>query len=337
MNQNYEDLYETELKNVNGSKSLIYTINLDKEIVGNLNLSSKENFGIGEPGQFTFTPEIDIGSMIRSILYASKEVNEIIAGGRDEIYKEFHPNVRIPIIKCSYLLGKDTVSVIYDVLMYNGGKTDQNTFEFDYYFSGPGQNVDVMEFEIRYPSMINWMSGSVTGTNLNTNNDSEIPKQFPQYNAENNTHPDITRTEIYGKLKDPKPINALSGDPAFTSVVNSVEGTGHAKYQAHAVPAARLAFETISLLSGAINPQLNFTIRGYYQILERVVMYPEIHDSTASNSIGLDNGAWTKVNIFNADGSPFFYTGFYRILSVENIFSGGKFTQNLTVMMMDRE
>lgn len=335
LNQNYQDLYETELKNVNGSKQLSYRINLDEEIIGNLYLSTKETYGENEPCQITFTNSIDIASMIRTILYASKEVNEMIAGSRDGLSKEFHPNVRLPVTKASYLLLPDRVEVVFDVQLYKGGKVEGNTFEFDYFFSGPGKNVDVLEFEIRYPSMLNWMSSSKAGTNIHFNNDSNIPKREAASYSQNCTHEDITREICYAKPKDPKSIDATSNDPALTSVVNQIETKGFIKYQAVAVPAARLAFETIGLACAAINPQLSFTIRGHYQLLERVILYPD-RDSTSLDPIGISNGAWAKVNIFNADGSAFFYTGHYRILAVENVFSGGKFIQHLTVIMMDR-
>jgi hypothetical protein len=334
LNQNYEDLYTTELINSNGSKPLTYRIILDPDIAGNVYLSTKDSYGSGELCQLTFTNEEDIGSMIKSILHSSKEVNEMIAGSKDGISKQFHPNVRMPVIQCSYLLLPGKVEVTYNVQLYKGGREEQNTFEFDYYFSGPGKNVDVLEFEIRFPSMLNWMSSTIAGTNLHFNNDSNIPSTEPDSYSKNTIHEDTTREICYAKPHNPVNIPALKNDVALTAVVNSQESKGYAKYQAAAVPAARLAFETVGLACGAINNQLIFSIRGHYQLLERVILYPDPSEITP---IGINNGAWIKVNIFNSDGTAFFYTGFYTIFNVENVFHGGKFTQNITVMMNDRD
>lgn len=329
LNQNYEDVYSTELKNTAGARSIKYQIKLDSKICGCLNLITKDSFVKDELCQLTFEPNVDIGTMIRQILSSSTEVNQMVASSQPGIAKQFHPGVKMPIIKTMYYLQDDVLNVIYDVKLYEGGG---DTFEFDYYFSEPGKNVDVLEFETKFPNMIAWMSSSISGTELNRNAASQIPSEHPQQHASNNVHPDITRKELYNKPKEQKPIPAAKGDIAWPPATNRPEGTGFIKLEANAVPAARLAFESYGQICSALDIQMTFTIRGHLMILEKVVTQPD----GDSQGFGVTEGLWIKVNIYNKDGSPFFYTGYYRLITVDNIFSGGKFTQMLTVMMMDR-
>ena len=54
---------------------------------------------------------------------------------------------------------------------------------------------------------------------------------------------------------------------------------------------------------------------------------------------------WVKLNIFSRDEeiegpdnrARYFYDGAYSIISAEHVFNDGKFTQELTLMMMDFE
>src|ERR1035437_1808631 len=236
LNQNYEDVYKTERSNP-GAKPLTYKINLlDPEIAGNLHLSTKETYGDSEPCQFSFSNTTSIETMINQILFASKEMNEIIGGSRDTIFKEFHPNVKYPIIKVSYLLEPTKGTMVYDVHLYKGGRVEENVFEFFYYFSGPGKNVDVMNFDVRFPMMLNWMNSSKFSANKNTNNDSRIPSTDPQNYAKNITHEDTTRETIYEAASKQVDAPLQPGDLAHLPAANSTEFTGMAKYQAHAVP-----------------------------------------------------------------------------------------------------
>lgn len=254
----------------------------------------------------------------------------MVAASQPGISKQFHPGVKIPVFQTLYYLQDSVLNVIYNIKLYEGGG---DTFEFDYYFSGPGKNVDVLEFETKFPNMIAWMSSSISGTELNRNAASQIPAEHPQQHASNNVHPDITRKELYNKPIEQKPIPALKGDIAWLPANNRPEGSGFIKLEANAVPAARLAFESYGQICSALDIQLTFTIRGHLDILDQVITQPD----QASEGFGVSKGIWIKVNIFNKDGSPFFYTGYYRLITVDNIFSGGKFTQMLTVMMVDRE
>lgn len=329
LNKNYRDVYSTELKNTYGAKEVKYKITLDSKINGNLNLVTKDgSYHKSELQHLTFEPNLDISTMIRSILSSSRDVNEMISESRAGISKQFHPGVKLPVYQTFYYLKDDTLNIDYNIRLYEGRG---ETFEFDYYFSG--KNVDVLEFEIRFPNMIAWMSSSISGTELNRNSASQLPSENPEFYCKNVVHQDITRDNIYSAPVEQKQIPALKGDIAYGPAVNRAEGAGHVKLEFQAVPSARLAFESIGQACSALDTQLTFTIRGHYDLLNKVITQPD----GSSIGFGVDKGVWIKVNIFNKDGSPFFYTGYYRLITIDNIFSDGKFTQLITVMMMDRD
>ena len=303
-----------------------------------MNLATKDSFIKGEKSQFTFTPDEDIGTMIRNILFSSKDVNELIGKSKAGLTQPFHPNVMLPVIQGHYYLKDDSVDIIYDIVLYKGGHATYGgipprplVFEFNYYFSGAGMNVDVLDFETRFPKMIAWMSASKSGTDLSRNANSQIPAEDAKFFRHSVVHEDTTRTTLNDSPQDPKPIDTPKNGVAYAPSVNRAESTGYVKHEAAAVPAARLAFETYALAYSALDLQMSFTIRGHLNILDNVISHPD----GSAQGFGVVGGVWLKVNIFNSDGSPFFYTGYYRLISVENIFANGKFTQLLTVLMVD--
>ena len=328
LNKNYSDVYANELLNANGAKSLKYKIELDPKICGNLNLVTKDSLAKGEKCQLTFVPNIDIGTMIRQIIMSSKDVCDMIASSRDGIGKEGHPGVKLPVLQTFYHVDKGVVNVIYRVNLYEGGMDD--LFEFDYYFSG--KNVDVLDFEVKFNQMELWMSASLSSTEYNRDAAARMAEKDPPYWSANIVPKDQTCQRLYNVPVDRKAIKAIQGDVAMLPGVNRSEGTGLAKHEADAVPSARLAFETLSKSVGATNNQVTFTIRGHLDILNRVVYAP---DGSGPPPSGVGKSTWIKVNIFDKDGNPFFYTGKYQLLTVENLFQGGKFIQNLTVTMVD--
>lgn len=329
LNQNYQDVYANELLNANGAKSIKYKIELDPKICGCINLVTKDSLAPGEKCQLTFTPTVDIATMIRQILFSSKDVCDMIAASKDGIGKAGHPGVKLPVTQTFYHLDKGVVNVIYKISLYEGGAED--TFEFDYYFSG--KNVDILEFEVKFNQMDLWMSSSLLSTEYNRDAAARMASMDPIFYAKNIVPKDQTCTVLYNVPVDRKAIKAIQGDVAILPIVNRNEGTGLAKHDADTVPSARLAFETVGVASGATNLQVTFTIRGHLGILDRVVYSP---DGSGDAPSGVTKTTWFKVNIFDKDGNPFFYTGKYQLLSVENLFQGGKFLQNLTMTMVDQ-
>jgi hypothetical protein len=63
-------------------------------------------------------------------------------------------------------------------------------------------------------------------------------------------------------------------------------------------------------------------------------MYPD----GGKKAFGTTRGIWVKINVFQVVDDvkePFYYTGWYQLMAVENVFSNGKFTQNLALLMKE--
>ena len=330
LNKNYKDVYANELLNVNGSKDIKYSIQLDPKINGTLNLVTKDSLAPGEKCQLTFMPSLDIGTMVRQILMSSKDVNDMIGESNPGLSQEGHPGVKLPILQTFYHVDKAVVNIIFKIVLYEGeGSNVSDLYEFDYYFSG--KNVDILEFEVKFNQMNLWMQSSEHGLEKNRNADGKNAALDPANFAQNNLPENVTCTKLYNIKQEQKPIDALSNDHAFLSVSNRSESTGFAKHEVTAVPSARLAFETWGKAVGATNNQVTFTIRGHLGILDKIVYSP---DGSGPPPSGVFKSTWVKVNIFDQDFNQFFYTGKYQLLSVQNMFQGGKFLQHLTVIMV---
>lgn len=327
LNKVYNDVYATEIENCAGARTIKYKVTLDDKIKGDITLVTKaDSYAKDEKIHLTFTPNMSISSMIWSILTSSKDVNEMIASSMDHIETAGHPGVRWPIIKTQYQLNSSSVDVKYDIVLYEGGG---DTFEFDYFFSEPGKNVDVLDFDVKFPNMQLWLTSTLVGTEINRNANSDVPESHPDIYSKNIVHEDTTREKLFISPQDKKCINALPGDVAYIPAVNRSDNTGFVRHAADAVPAAKLAFTTLAQASSAISTQVSFTIRGHLDLLKTGVSHP----NDAVTGFGIDAGLWTKVNIFNQDGTPFFFTGKYRVQTIDNIFQDGKFLQILTCMI----
>lgn len=332
LNDNYDNIYSTELENSTGARKITYKINLDPDITGKI-------YAITKDGTYNDSAErlivLDQGKqiidMIRQILHSSKEVNEMISASKDGLKQQFHPNVKFPVFSARYELKENEAVITYDIMLYKGGSGGD--FEFDFYFAQPGKNVDILDFEIVFPNMLAWVSGSMHSVPLYTNTDSTVAASQPGSYSANTVHEDTTRTKLKNIPQQKKSIPAASGDVAHLPSTTRTEQSGYVSVQHQVVPAMRLAFETLTEACSAREPQQTFTIRGHFDLLANCVPYP---DGTVLG-FGMIDGIWIKVNIYNPDGkTPFYYTGFYRLLHIDNVFSGGKFTQLLTTIMIPR-
>jgi hypothetical protein len=331
LNDNYEKKYSTDFSNPNGAKKITYKINIDPQIHGSLDLVTKDSYAQNDEVKLSFTPSQDILSMIRKIVSSSKELNQRVADSSPTLETPFNPGSFLPVYDTKYYLTNDQLQVVFDVGVYQGG--DSNKFTFEYYFADPGKNVDVLGFDVKFTHTLNWLNISDYGNDHNTNRSSDVPRQNPGFYSQNVVHPDTTRTELRNLPQDKLPIPAQSGDVAKLPLTTRNDAQGYQLHPYDAVKTAKLAFDTYAKACSALDNQVTFTVRGHLTILERLIKQP---DDTGPTSF-TTNGIWVKVNIYNSDYSQFYYTGWYQVLTIDNFFSGGKFTQLLTVMMMSGE
>jgi hypothetical protein len=141
------------------------------------------------------------------------------------------------------------------------------------------------------------------------------------------------KTQGNAVIKDQKTISHLKkNDIALLPSTSKVDSTGFIKHSYDSVPATKKMFAAVSEMNCAYDPALTFTIRGNLDLLLAGVIYPTGLEEKR-DPVSVTSPKWIKVNIKDQDGEPFFYTGKYQLISIENYFSGGKFTQNLSVIM----
>lgn len=328
---NYDTTYELDLKNEIGARRIVYKINPAADIVGDLSLINREAYDDSKNAKINLKATDPISSMIMQILQSSKEINDRVANSRDALRTQFQEGVEIPVINTRYLLKADVAEIIFDVFMYRGGGF---VYEFDYYFAGAGKNVDIINFEMKIPNAeILTVTNNNSSLDLNTNASASAQTDFARYHAANNVHPDVTRERLYEQVREPISIPGAEGDVAPLSYPTAIDRRGNAAIETKNVSAYKRAFKTYAEFAGATDITVSFTLRGHLELLQLCVSYPDWEDSGGALMFGLQESCWVKVNIKDDEGQPFFYTGYYDVLTVENVFSGGMFTQNLVVMM----
>jgi hypothetical protein len=132
----------------------------------------------------------------------------------------------------------------------------------------------------------------------------------------------------------------VKNDIAYLPANPQSDSSGQIKYKESAVKNAKIMFNSITQMHAAFDPMFTFTIRGHLDLLTAGIVYPFDPKNGVGDlhrlPFGVRSPLWVKVNIKspNDQKTPFFYTGLYNVVSIENHFSGGKFIQTLAVLMM---
>jgi hypothetical protein len=335
LNANYQNTYKTDLDNTNKARPVKYTINLDPRISGTMNGVSQESFAPNSDKSYTLPQTMKIEQMINQLISQST-FTQTLGTSQEGLSTQFHTGVKLPIINPRFHLQDDTLEIAYDITLYEGGADNVTKYELDYYFSG--KNVDVLEFKLNLKGLAAYIGSSASGVDQHANTTSTMPQFDPQFYGANVVHEDTTRTGITNQKTSNTPIPVIKGGVAPPQATPVYTYKGLVNQPVNAVNAARISFNTqnaaTSASSGQTDPiQLNLTIRGHLNLLESCAIYP---DSVKESATGIDL-VWMKVNIYSFDefGNKFkfYYTGYYQVISVENSFSGGLFTQNLGLLM----
>lgn len=331
--KNYDEAYE---QNHRDGRPLRYEIVLDERINGSLDLITKDTWAPDEPRSVTFSSDTSIIEMIKRILLSSKEVSAMISDSAQGLREEFHPSVKYPTFSMRYLLTESEAIITYHVQLYEGrGGPSEKDYEFDFLFATPaGKNVDVIKFEMKYTSLIGWMNWTLNNSvAFHTTMDNEVSTAHPSHYRDNILRPNAKAQKYVDQSPSNKyEIDAKPYDVKGAPGANVRENSGHVQLTHQGAQAARLAFNTIAEIHGATDPQMSFLIRGHYNLLTPSIPLP----SGESDGYGEKDSIWLKVNIKNQQGQEFFYTGYYELFTIENIFDNGQFTQNLTCIMKNR-
>jgi hypothetical protein len=193
-----------------------------------------------------------------------------------------------------------------------------------------------MQFEVVFPNMDAYIANnSNSGYDKNVNASALAPTKATKTYQLDMVHEDKTKHRLESLEPERRSLNLLSKDVAPPLAKTQADRYGHNITPLTEVKQSRLAFSTATEMGSAgANPQQTFTIRGHLDILNACCGYPE--QGSANEQFGTTQGLWVKVNIYMPVGDTgerlqFFYTGWYEVVTVTNIFSGGKFTQQLMV------
>lgn len=333
LNKNYEDVYSTKLNNNGSSKSVKYKIIASDDLTGDVDGVSRNSFASGDDRNFSFSPTQSIPTMINNILLASPELCKKIGATREAMEKSMHEGAFMPVVTPKVNAKDDVVEVVFLVSVYKGGG---DKLEFEYFFADAGQNVDVHNYNIVFNNIAAFLAAnSKSGTDANANFSAKLPGQDPK-RLRNSLHEPITQNDLPYKPVERRDIDKKSGDVAVTSAVTRSEVTGLNSTSFTDVAPLRSAREAIATYLGSINPTQSIVIRGHLQVLELCIGSSDDYDQNRFISGG---GLWIKVNIYMPDGAggkkQFYYDDYYNVHRVTNTFSGGVFTQQITMMMAD--
>lgn len=330
LNENYRQIYDSVLNNP-GIRPIKYKINLDPEIDGKLSLLPTETFAKDSPSKMNFSPSQTILSWIYTILRSSEELNKTVGESIDKLKTTDHQGVKLIGVLPRQVLTETELNLEYDIKFYVGG---DRTWTFDYLFADPGKNVDIMNFSIDMVSGGGWFANSYTsnhGVDRETGQSGrtvgEDNKAAEKILAKDHSAPSVT--EKLEKITVP----GTKNDVAFLPGTSTSEMNGYVRHRHSAVSKAKMMFATVSECGASYLPNVNFTIRGNLDLLKAGIIHPD--GTTAQALVGLNTPSWLKVNIKDNEGNPFFYTGKYVLIQIDNIFSGGRFTQVLHTMMND--
>lgn len=341
LNDNYAATYQSDSSNPNNARPLRYVIKYDEKIDGSLDLVNGTSTAPGSDKVLVLSLEQDIRQMIRTILTSSKEVNEMIASNRGKISMELQKGVNLPIIHTQYIPLKTEAILWYGVTFYKGDPPKDLKYSFDYYFAGAGKNVDVMEFEVKFPTLYAWLQQSLDSADRQLDISATGAKEDSAHYCKYIVTRDESKATLDNTKATASPAPVSSGGIAALPAVSKSEATGKIKFPAKAAGASRLAYDTLNEATTAQGPQLTFTIRGHVDILKKCVSSPNADVDLANLELfGATRGMYVQVNVFtkspdSPQPTPIYFTGFYNVITVEHVFSSGRFIQMLSVMLPD--
>lgn len=333
LNDIYTNTYANKLDS-RASKKIKYKILCDERLNGDVKGTTNANFAAEASSQFRFDPKIEISNHLTQILLRSPDVVSKIAKTAGTYKKEFHPDAFLPVIIPRVYPKDDVVEVIFDIKLYEGGST--NRYTFDFYFSDTGKNVDVMDFEAVFDNMQSYIANyCTTSLDKNTNLSAQMQNANKKVYQLDLVHVDVTKKKLEANEPEKATVlNLKANDIAPPLTRSNSDANAFSNYAYTNVVESKLAFSAISEFGSAGGrTQQTFTIRGHLDLLNLCCAYP---DGSYDPKLAVE-GVWVKVNIRMPLGDtgryiPFFYTGWYELTGITNIFENGKFIQQLTVV-----
>ena len=319
---------------------------LDQHIVQQTNTGKP-----GEAGPITTGQKTSIESAILSVFSSCKIIGDE-AAGKSEKNKKYLPKIISTLYSEKGKDGTTLYKIIYKVRrleipvstteeIQKGANeaefiADGRGIVFDYYFSG--KNVDILDFNIQMNMGLVFFQTITTSSNLpNT-----------QVGAKNAQSQELTtnQTGQTPTINNNKGIR--SNSPITFSTLTKDPSNQNKQY-----PVASADFNSLLARHAALETLgINVKIIGNPVLLHNMVITPSevLNGQNSNKTVENLNSDWThipalmKINIFMPDDTSntsytkrFWYQGWYNIISIENSFVDGLFTQTLEARSLPQE
>lgn len=335
LNKNYDDWLKNET-NIKTGRVMHYEINIEPGVGldGRFETRERESTAEGDKCYLSFQPDMPIIDMIHRIIQHCPEVMEQIKGSRTSYLQPLHEGAFGYTIVPRVHYQESDVLVNYSVMRYEGNSKNSNRgkYEFNFFFSGAGQNVDVINFDMKMDSSIALFLGSANSSDKEGNQSGKLPIEFPKVWGSDVVHADrsLPKKQVETdnerlEVSDLKRNSVISA-PGSPSGDTKSWGT----QQAQNVNTVKGAIDAMTLLIGASGPQKTLEIRGHAGLLKECWGGMNADEY----AFGVKNGLWVKLNIYDENGRQFFYRDYYFVFGVRNVFSGGAFIQRITMRMI---
>lgn len=315
----------------------------DPDLTGKMKGSDADTFAESEPRKFSFSSKTQINSMIMQLTTFCPDIQAKVGAGKANQSKEFQHGVFQPVVVTGVTYNDADILIKFELLVNKGGPTATTnepnglggTVEFDYYFADAGKNVDVLGYDVKLSNLMAFIahtSSKCVDKYTNIQGTMTKPKDMKIINHEN-----VTQEKIVDEIQRTK-LNGKSGDIARFSVNSSYNSqTGYNAFDYQSVAAVKLASSALADWAGAINMSPTFEIRGHKQLFDVCISRPD-----EVKGLLHGDGLFIKVNVWMPDDREpggkrqFFYTGWYRVMSITNHFNNGKFTQHINMTADDQ-
>lgn len=317
-----------------GLRKINYKVTFDGEVKGKVVGAQANTFAPDEPRKFVFDPKKPVTSSIMDMIMRCPDFCEKIGAAKDATTARFNAGAFVPLIIPSVKYNAGSIDVTYHVKVYKGGPGSVGPFEFDYYFADAGKNVDVLAYDVKFNNLAQWLSTKTkTGVDRHTNQSATVTD--PKF-AQDILHENVTQEKLKHVPAEKSPAEGKSGDIAKLAGSPTRNSAGYNSTPYEKTPSIRLASDSIAHWAGAINFTPSFEIRGHKDLLTASITPPGEYTGLLGGE-----GIFIKVNVFMPDGEggkkQFFYTGYYRVLTITNIFSAGKFTQHIVMLANEKK
>lgn len=298
---------------------------------------------------FSFPKNTPIAHAFTTIIHRCPELMKLVGESKDDWRKPFHLNGKMYQILSSTEHSDEDIVVKFEIGMYYGSEseiepgetkttnsTNHTLYEFDFYYTD-NYNTDIINFDMSANvGLILYLGGTPRLTDDAMNRLSKIEHDAAVESGGKGGYVINKNDKVDGeqpfKQKNIK-VTGGSGDIAIVGVQDNAFGGASSLYNKDRTA----ALESLAKYCSIDSVSKTLSIRGHAKLLQQCF--------ANGCSLGTSESMWVKLNIFSRDdennGSDsrvkYFYDGVYSIMGAEHIFMDGKFTQELTLLMMDYE